>query len=80
MIPQAWVEALPDAANAPVPIASKALSHWAYRFLPGRDTEDLPSLLRGGGKGGGHLALAAHLNRLREREPEPVRQAIVPVR
>lgn len=61
-------------------IGTKAISYWPYRFLAGKDADDLMELIARLSDAGKHVAIMAHVNHWRELQPEPVHQATVALR
>jgi KamA family protein len=79
----AYLEPLMEAAPPNlkrIRIGTKAFSYWPYKFIDGKDANDLIDLFRKVVLSGKHLAIMAHFNHPRELEPVIVRQAIERVR
>jgi KamA family protein len=61
-------------------LGTKALTYWPHRFLAGKDSEDLLTLISRLADAGKHVAVMAHVNHWRELQPEPVHRAAAALR
>ena len=78
-----YIDALLD-ADLPnlktIRLGTKSLSYWPYKFLVGKEADEILALFRRVQKAGKHLAIMAHFNHPNELQTEAVVQAIDRIR